>query len=342
MTKATTTSLAVIGAGSWGTALAIQFARAGQPTVLWGRAEDEPELMAKTRFNARYLPDSRIPDELKIDGNLRRVIETNDDILICVPSHAFRPVLEQVRPYLDKSKRFSWATKGFEQGTGKLPHQVALDVLGEGYSLAVLSGPTFATEVGAGLPTAITVASPAPEFAEQLARRISNAQFRAYMSDDIIGVEVGGAVKNVLAIAAGMSDGLGYGANTRIALICRGLNEMTRLGRALGAKAETFMGLSGMGDLVLTCTDDQSRNRRMGLALASGRKAAEVAKEIGQVVEGVYAAQAVHTVAKRESVEMPICEQVYRILYEDATPADVVDRLMSRELKPETESRLCP
>ena len=342
MTTAPTTSLAVIGAGSWGTALAIQFARAGQPTVLWGRAEDEPDRMAQERCNARYLPGSRFPDELKIDGDLHHVISTNTDILICVPSHAFRLVLEQVQPYLDPSKRIAWATKGFEQGTGELPHQVALDVLGKGYSLAVLSGPTFATEVGAGLPTAITVASPEPEFAVELATRISNAQFRAYTSDDIIGVEVGGAVKNVLAIAAGMSDGFGYGANTRIALISRGLNEMTRLGVALGAKAETFMGLSGMGDLVLTCTDDQSRNRRMGLALAGGRGAEEVAKEIGQVVEGVYAAQAVHTVATRAGVDMPICEQVYRILYEGAAPTDVVDKLMNRALKPETESHLCP
>ena len=203
----------MIGAGSWGTALAIQFARAGQPTVLWGRAEDEPEQMAEARCNERYLPASRFPDELKIDGDLQRVVNTNTDILICVPSHAFRTVLEQVQPFLDKSQRISWATKGFEQSTGKLPHQVALDVLGEGYSLAVLSGPTFATEVGAGLPTAITVASPESEFAAQLATSISNAQFRAYTSDDIVGVEVGGAVKNVLAIAAGMSDGFGYGAN---------------------------------------------------------------------------------------------------------------------------------
>jgi len=310
--------------------------------VLWGRAADDPERIAEERCNTRYLPDAHFPDELKIDGDLQRVVSTNTDILICVPSHAFRTMLEQVRPYLDESKRISWATKGFEQRTGKLPHQVASEVLGESYPLAVLSGPTFATEVGAGLPTAITVASPDPEFAEQLARSISNAQFRAYTSDDIIGVEVGGAVKNVLAIAAGMSDGFGYGANTRIALISRGLNEMTRLGVALGAKAETFMGLSGMGDLVLTCTDDQSRNRRMGLALASGRNADDVAQEIGQVVEGVYAAKAVYTVAKREGVDMPICEQVYRILYQDVSPADVVDKLMSRALKPETESQLCP
>ena len=332
------TSLAVIGAGSWGTALAIQFARVGQRTVLWGRAEDEPERLAKERCNTRYLPNCPFPDALEIDGDLEHVVRSTTDLLICVPSHAFRPVLEAVRPYLDEHKRISWATKGFEQKTGQLPHQVAIEVLGTGYPLAVLSGPTFAGEVGAGLPTAITVASPDPAFAIELAERISNPNFRAYTSDDIVGVEVGGAVKNVLAIATGMSDGFGYGANTRIALISRGLNEMTRLGIALGAKPDTFMGLSGMGDLVLTCTDDQSRNRRMGLALASGREVDEIAAEIGQVVEGVYAARAVHTVATREDVDMPICEQVYKILYEGASANDVVGQLMTRALKAETAS----
>ena len=329
--------LAVIGAGSWGTALAIQFARTGQPTVLWGRAEDEPERLAQERCNSRYLPNCPFPDALTIDGDLERVVRAHTDLLICVPSHAFRPVLEAVRPYLDEHQRISWATKGFEQQTGLLPHQVAIEVLGAGHSLAVLSGPTFAGEVGAGLPTAITVASPDPAFAVELAQRISNPNFRAYTSDDIVGVEVGGAVKNVLAIAAGMSDGFGYGANTRIALISRGLNEMTRLGVALGAKAETFMGLSGMGDLVLTCTDDQSRNRRMGLALASGRQVEEIAADIGQVVEGVYAARAVHLVATREGVEMPICENVYRILYEGESADNAVEQLMNRPLTPENE-----
>jgi len=332
----TTSCITVIGAGSWGTALAIQFARAERPAILWGRAEDEPETMSQQRCNARYLPDVRFPDTLAIESNLEKAIADSTDILICVPSHAFRSVLEEVKPYLDTSKRISWATKGFEQQSGKLPHQVAIEVFGTAYPLAVLSGPTFATEVGAGLPTAITVAATTDEFAEALAARISNRQFRAYTSSDLTGVEVGGAVKNVLAIAAGMSDGFGYGANARVALINRGLTEMTRLGIKLGAKLETFMGLSGMGDLVLTCTDNQSRNRRMGLALAAGKHPDDVAREIGQVVEGVYAAQAVHTVAKREGVEMPICEQVYRVLHENASTTDVVDALMNRALKPES------
>lgn len=201
--------------------------------------------------------------------------------------------------------------------------------------MAVLSGPTFAKEVGEGLPTALTVASDDTAFADDLARSLSGERFRAYTSSDMIGVEVGGAVKNVLAIGAGISDGLGFGANTRIALITRGLAEMTRLGLAIGAKQDTFLGLAGMGDLVLTCTDDQSRNRRMGLLLAGGKSIDDAQKEIQQVVEGVKAARAVHEVSLQTEVEMPICEQIYRVLYEGLSPKDAVVALMSRTLKPE-------
>jgi len=329
-------SITVLGAGSWGTALAIQFARAGQTTTLWGRAADEPERLAAERRNQRYLPDIAFPDTLVIEPDLETAVRGSRDILVAVPSHVLRIVLEQIRPYLDDDQRIAWATKGLELKTGLLPHQVAQDVLGGDRPLAVLSGPTFAREVGAGLPTAMTVAATHPAFAANLADRISNETFRAYTSDDLAGVEVGGAVKNVIAIGAGISDGLGYGANTRVALINRGLIELMRLGEALGAKPETFMGLSGMGDLVLTCTDDQSRNRRMGLGLAAGQKTEDVASEIGQVVEGVYAANAVRGVAQELGVEMPICEQVYRILYEGLPPEDAVAALMNRALGPET------
>ncbi|MFW2403257.1 MAG: NAD(P)H-dependent glycerol-3-phosphate dehydrogenase [Gammaproteobacteria bacterium] len=329
-------SIAVIGAGSWGTALAIQFARAEQLTTLWGRADDEPERLERERCNARYLPDSPFPEDLRVDADLEKVVRNNHDVLIAVPSHALRSVLEEIRPFLADDHRIAWATKGFEVKTGKLPHQVAAEILGDTVPLAVLSGPTFATEVGKGLPTAMTVAATNADYANELATRISNESFRAYTSDDIIGVEVGGAVKNVVAIAAGISDGIGFGANTRVALISRGLIEMRRLGEALGAHADTFMGLSGMGDLVLTCTDNQSRNRRMGLGRAAGKNTAELAKEIGQVVEGVLAANAVHGVAQQLNVEMPICEQVYQILYDDLTPEQAVLALMSREIGPET------
>lgn len=336
MTNRPDEAITVLGAGSWGTALAIQFARANQATTLWGRAEDQPEMLERERRNERYLPGIEFPESLRVEADLETAVGLGPDILLGVPSHVLRPMLEQIKPYLTDTHRIAWATKGFELKSGLLPHQVTRDVLGTGHPLAVLSGPTFAREVGIGLPTAMTVAATDPGFADELARRISNDQFRAYTSDDLAGVEVGGAVKNVIAIAAGISDGLGFGANTRVALISRGLIEMMRLGEALGAKAQTFMGLSGMGDLVLTCTDDQSRNRRMGLGLASGRSVDDVATEIGQVVEGVHAANAVRVVATKLSVEMPICEQVYRILNEGLAPKDAVAALMSRAVGPET------
>ncbi len=284
------------------------------------------------------MPAADFPPSLKIESDFAKAVAGSDDLLLVVPSHAFRELLTAMKPLLGKNHRISWATKGFELGTGKLPHQVASEVLSDKYPLAVLSGPTFAREVGLGLPTAMTVAADDQEFARELAEEISDDNFRAYTSNDIIGVEVGGAVKNVLAIGAGVSDGLGYGSNTRIALITRGLVELGRLGRALGARPETFMGLAGMGDLVLTCTDDQSRNRRMGLALAAGKSPDEAAREIGQVVEGVMAARAVHQVSLRHQVEMPICAQVYRILYQGATPESAVQALMTRDLKSEDHS----
>jgi glycerol-3-phosphate dehydrogenase (NAD(P)+) len=244
-------------------------------------------------------------------------------------------LLQEIAPHLGAAARISWATKGFELSTGLLPHEVVRQVLGESVPTAVVSGPTFAKEVGAGLPTAMTVAATDATFANDLAQRLSGMNFRAYTSTDMVGVETGGAIKNVLAIGAGISDGLGFGANTRIALITRGLVEMTRLGVALGARRETFMGLAGLGDLVLTCTDNQSRNRRMGLALASGQRAAAAQQAIGQVVEGVQAARAVRAVAARLSVEMPICEQVYRVVHDGASPKDAVKELFGRALKPE-------
>ncbi len=330
--------IAVLGAGSWGTALAIQFARSGRPVRLWGRDRAQLETIATERANARYLPGATFPDNLHAIADLGQCVDNVRDVLVSVPSHGLRETLIAVKPFLRKDARVCWATKGFELHSGKLPHQVAAEVLGPSRPVAVLSGPTFAKEVGGGLPTAMTIAANDPGFARELAVTLSGDNFRAYTSDDIIGVEVGGAVKNVLAIGAGLSDGLGFGANTRIALITRGLVEMTRLGLALGAKKETFMGLAGMGDLVLTCTDDLSRNRRMGLALASGKTVEEAQREIRQVVEGVMAAEAVKEVATELGIEMPICQQVYRILYKGATPREAVGALMRRELRPENDA----
>jgi len=295
------------------------------------------ETMASDGENTRYLPGVSFPPNLVADPDLDACLEGARDILIVVPSHGLRETLTTVRPLLGPQSRVCWATKGFELHSGKLPHQVAAEVLGSDRPMAVLSGPTFAKEVADGLPTAMTIAANDGDFSAALAKALSGEKFRAYTSNDIIGVEVGGAVKNVLAIAAGMSDGLGFGANTRIALITRGLVEMTRLGVALGAKQETFMGLAGMGDLVLTCTDNLSRNRRMGLAIAGGMTIEEAKEEIQQVVEGVMAAEAVHEVADKLGIEMPITHEVYRILYEDASPREAVAALMRRQLKSENQ-----
>jgi glycerol-3-phosphate dehydrogenase (NAD(P)+) len=332
-----TSPIAVLGAGSWGTALAIQFARGGRATRLWGRDREQLAKLARDRRNEAYLPGSEFPLALALVSDLGTAVRDALDVLIAVPSHALRALLVEVAPLLDAGTRIAWATKGFELESGKLPHQVARDVLGRERAIAVLSGPTFAREVGSGLPTAMTVASPDAAFAATLAQGVSSANFRAYTSTDIVGVEVGGAVKNVLAVGAGLSDGLGFGANTRIALITRGLVEMTRLGVALGAQRETFMGLAGLGDLVLTCTDDQSRNRRFGLLLASGMPPEAAMREIGQVVEGYVAAKAVRSVARRTGVDMPLCEGIHGVLYEQRPAKEVVRGLMGRPIKAETE-----
>jgi glycerol-3-phosphate dehydrogenase (NAD(P)+) len=310
----------------------LQFARGGRPVCLWGRDAVQLKQISSDAENVRYLPGAKFPENLRATTELDDCLKGVRDILIAVPSHGLRETLGKVKSLLKGDERICWATKGFELSTGRLPHQVADEVLGSEYPMAVLSGPTFAKEVGACLPTAMTIAANDPLFASDLAAALSGSNFRAYTSDDIIGVEVGGAVKNVLAISAGLSDGLGFGANTRIALINRGLAEMTRLGVALGAKQETFMGLAGMGDLVLTCTDNLSRNRRMGLALAAGKTVEEAQVEIQQVVEGVLAAKAVREVSLKLGVDMPICEETYRILYEGVPAIDAVRALMGRAL----------
>ena len=285
--------------------------------------------------NERYLPGVSFPDNLHPELDLSACLDKVRDILIVVPSHGLRETLKTIKPMLEADVRICWATKGFELSTGELPHQVAEDVLGADRPMAVLSGPTFAKEVAAGLPTAMTIAANDRDFASDLAEEISGANFRAYTADDMIGVEVGAAVKYVLAIGAGLSDGLGFGANARIAMINRGLVEMTRLGIALGAKQETFMGLAGAGDLILTCTDNLSRNRRVGLGLGEGRKLPDILRELGQEAEGVATARELYALAKRMDVDMPITEQVYRVLYEDRPPKQAVEALLSREPRKE-------
>src|SRR6202789_4347234 len=328
--------MAVLGAGSWGAARAIELAGEGHPTQLWGRDGAQLEQMRLDRRNQRYLPDAEFPAALHVTSDLGRALDKARDALIAVPSHAFRATLANIKPHLGPHTRIAWATKGFEAATGLLPHQVAQQIWVPPPG-GVLAGPTCAKEVGAGLPTAMTVASPDERFAKELALSLSGPSFRAYTQSDIMGVEVGGAVKNVIAIGSGIADGMGFGANTRVALITRGLAEMTRLGLALGAQRETFMGLAALGDLVLTCTDDQSRNRRLGLAPRRGSSLADAPHAIRQVVEGVTAASAVRLVAEREGVDMPICLEVYRVMHEARPVRDALQALMAREVRSETE-----
>jgi glycerol-3-phosphate dehydrogenase (NAD(P)+) len=328
------TAIAVLGAGSWGTALAILLSGNGHRVNLWGHLPEEIEALIRDRENKQYLAGVEFPATLNPETNLQRALEGASEVLIAVPSHAFHSVASNIAPLLHALPGITWATKGFEPGTQRLLSEVANERL-PGRELAVISGPTFAGEVARGLPTAVTVAATTLEHAERMAALLHAPWFRAYTSDDLIGVQIGGASKNVLAIAAGIADGLGFGANTRAALITRGLTEIIRLGLKLGGKQETFMGLAGLGDLVLTCTDNQSRNRRMGLALAEGLSLEQARERIGQEVEGVHAAQEVYALSQRHEVEMPISEQVYRVLYEGLSPKKAVHNLLERRLKAE-------
>jgi len=328
-------AIAVLGAGSWGTALAILLAGNGCDTRLWGHLPEELEALARERENRHYLPGIPFPERLTPTADLEQALSGTDEVLIVVPSHAFQAVTRRIAPRIPAGLGIAWATKGFEPGSQRLLSEVAQANLPE-HPLAVISGPTFAGEVARGLPTAITVAADSPGHAERLAGLLHADWFRAYTSSDLIGVQVGGACKNVMAIAAGIADGLGFGANTRAALITRGLKEIMRLGTRLGARHETLMGLAGLGDLVLTCTDDQSRNRRMGLALSRGLSIDQARTEIGQEVEGVQTAQEVQRLARRLGVDMPITEQVYRVLHQGVDPSSAVRRLLQRRQKAET------
>ncbi|MEQ1528670.1 MAG: NAD(P)H-dependent glycerol-3-phosphate dehydrogenase [Methylococcales bacterium] len=327
--------IVVLGAGSWGTALAILAARNGCQTLLWTHDPHHHAALARDRQNKRYLPDLVFPENLSVTCELAQAAHFSDLTLIAVPSHAFKDTLVKLKSYASSNIKISWATKGFHPDSGALLHEIVADIFTPQTPAAILSGPTFAREVAANLPTAITIASAHSPFAEQLAELLHGGNFRAYTSPDVIGVEVGGAVKNVLAIAAGIADGLGLGANTRAALITRGLNEIIRLGIKLGGKQETFMGLAGLGDLILTCTDDQSRNRRFGLALGQGQDRNVATQQINQEIEGVSAARETYLLAQKYSIDMPITEQTYRVLYENLNPLIAVQNLLAREQKPE-------
>lgn len=327
-------TIAVLGAGSWGTALAVLLARKGYRVLLWGHDSAHMEAIAQSRRNAHYLPDVVLPNNIEISSDLAATLAQTRNYLVAVPSHAFRKTLTAMRAHTEGAT-LAWATKGFEPGSGKLLSEVAAEILPPYVDTAVISGPTFAREVAAGLPTALTVAAATMPVAERVAAWLRNEHLRAYTSVDVVGVEIGGAVKNVLAIAAGISDGLGYRANARAALITRGLAELTRLGLALGGAQETFLGLAGVGDLILTCTDDTSRNRQVGLALGRGRSLESILSELGQVAEGVNSAPEVLAMARRLGVDMPITEQVCAVLFDQRPPKSAVEALLRREARPE-------
>jgi len=326
--------ISIIGAGSYGTALAICFARNGHDTLLWGRDSAHVEEMSATRSNHKYLPDSQFPKTLQLKSDLKLAVSSSDNMLVVVPSHAFGDMLKQIKPFLREKAKVAWATKGLDPDSGNLLQDVARNILGDEVSLAVLSGPTFAKEMAAGLPTAISLSSTDDEFVSELSDLLHcERTFRVYPNNDFIGVQLGGAVKNVIAIGAGMADGIGFGANARTALITRGLVEMTRLGTALNAEPTTFMGMAGLGDLVLTCTDNQSRNRRFGLALGHGDNVETAMADIGQVVEGYRNTKEVYMLAERMGVEMPIVEQVYQVLYCGKIAKQAASDLLSRDRK---------
>ncbi|OBX08647.1 glycerol-3-phosphate dehydrogenase [Gallibacterium salpingitidis] len=328
--------IAVIGAGSYGTALAIALSRNGFPAILWGRNKTEIETMALQRENQRFLPGVTFPEALQLESDLATTMRVARDILLVVPSHVFADVLQQIKPFLLPKHRIIWASKGLEHDSGRLLHQVAKEIIGNTYPLAVLSGPTFAKELAMGLPTAIVLSSADEQFAKELQEHIHcSKHFRVYLNSDMIGVQLGGAIKNVIAIGAGVSDGIGYGANARTALITRGLAEISRLGASLGAEPQTFMGMAGLGDLVLTCTDNQSRNRRFGMMIGQGYSVEQAMQEIGQVVEGYYNTQEAYRLAQRQQVEMPIVEQIYQMLFCGLTATEAARNLLAREKKSE-------
>lgn len=326
--------IAIFGAGAWGTALASAFGRI-HPVVLWARDHRLAEALSASHQNERYLAGVSLPESLEVTSDFAAAAARAELHLVATPLTGLRATvraLHRLRPGIP----LIWACKGLEAGTGRLPHEIVAEELGEGAACGVLTGPSFAAEVGAGLPTAITLASADRHFAREFGEALHQPRLRIYANTDVIGAEIGGGLKNVIAIASGVSDGMGYGMNARAALITRGLAEIVRLGRVLGARSETMMGLAGMGDLILTCTGDLSRNRRVGLALARGLKLPQILQELGHVAEGVPTAGEAVRLAAKHHVEMPISEAVHALLHEPSMPTgQIVERLLARDPKHE-------
>ncbi len=325
--------ITLLGAGAWGTALAIAFA--GKHAVtLWSREADVAAELLACRENRRFFPGYRLPDSVAVTTDFAAAAADADLLVVATPIAGLRPTVEHLKA-LGCVTPLLWVCKGFEAGSGKLPHQVVAEVLGDAARCGALSGPSFAEEVAAGQPTAVSLAANEPAFARETARQLHSTRLRIYANDDLVGVEVGGAVKNVLAIATGVCDGLGLGLNSRAALMTRGLAEIARLGLALGAERQTFMGLAGMGDLILTCTGDLSRNRRVGLALAQNKSLPQILEELGHVAEGVYTAREVDRLARQLAVDMPISAAVAAVLDGRLSAAQAVEQLMARDPREE-------
>lgn len=325
-------TIALLGAGSWGTAVAIHLAKIGHRVLLWGHNPQHVALMAEEHSNPRFLPELKFPETLIPTSDLNQCIQEAEQVIIAVPSHAFAEVLAKMT---QPAHGLTWLTKGVDPDTHQLLGELVSNRFGSSFPAAVVSGPSFAKEVAHFLPTAVTLAGNNPDYQKSIHQLLHHDNFRVYLSDDFIGVQLCGAVKNVLAIGCGISDGLGYGANAKTALITRGLAEMSRLGLSLGAKQETFIGLAGVGDLVLTCTDDQSRNRRFGLLLGHGVSIDDAEEQIGQVVEGKHNAAQICAIAKQHQIEMPICEQVNSLLQGKINAKQAVYNLMSRPAREE-------
>ncbi|HIL92048.1 MAG TPA: NAD(P)-dependent glycerol-3-phosphate dehydrogenase [Cycloclasticus sp.] len=325
--------IAVLGAGSWGTAMAIMMARAGHHVTLWGHDPIHIEKLRHDGSNVEFLPGTDFPNTLTASDDLQQTVTEHRFLMLAVPSHAFRETLLKCKPHITKGTIVTWITKGFETDTGLLAHEVVLETLGKDTQIALVSGPSFALEVADNLPTAVVVASPNINVAIRVANTLRSANFLTFPDDNIASAEIGGSMKNILAIAAGISDGLGYGANARAALITLGLSEMVQLGNVYHCSESSFLGLAGVGDLVLTCTDDKSRNRRLGLQLGQGKTIADAKTKIGQEVEGIHAAKEVHAICQKWSLDMPICNQVYKILYDDLSPDVAVRYLLTRAQK---------
>ncbi len=326
--------VAVVGGGAWGTACAIHLARRGVSALLWFYEPELCDIIRRTSENSLYLPGARIPDGVECTSSLEKAVEATDNVVVATPSFALRATLKKAAPYLS-GKKMLILTKGLETETFLRMSEVAFETCGEGASVAVLSGPSFAREVAKGVFTAVVIASPSKEVSRHFQEMFHNERFRVYTSEDMIGVELGGALKNVMAIGAGMIEGLGLGSNTQAAYITRALAEMRRLGKALGARDATFMGLSGLGDLVLTCTGPLSRNRQFGVELAQGKSAIEIIGGQKAVVEGYYTVDAAYRLSKELAIEMPITEELHHIVYENkgvrASLEDITARVYKEE-----------